>query len=76
MFWALIRLFSPAWDAVILTLKVGVTCPFVFMTPSLWILAPHLSLLSPYVSPSSTYSRCRLPAFYPVVIQLVSACSG
>jgi hypothetical protein len=30
----LVRLFSPAWDAVILTLDVGCICPFVVIDPT------------------------------------------
>ena len=34
VFWALIWLFSPAWDAVKLTLKAGFICPFVINDPT------------------------------------------
>ena len=68
---ALIWLFSPAWDAVKLTLKAGFICPFVVDDPT---EARQSWLPRPYACPSSTYPLRRKPAFLPMVIKLTCLC--
>ena len=61
-------LFSPGWDAVKLTLKVGFIFPFVVIGPTdlkattkLFFQRSYCS--RPYACPSSIYPRRRIPAF-------------
>ena len=68
---ALIWLFSLAWDAVKLALKVGFICPFMVDDPiylDAKIVVAQGLCLSQY--PSSTYPLCRKPAFLQMVIGL------
>ena len=67
---ALPWLFSPAWDAAKLTLKVELICPFVIIYPS--NLGSTIVVAQP--EPSSTYPYYRIPAFLPMVIKLVCEC--
>ena len=65
----LLWLFSPAWDAIKLTLKVCFVCPLVVIVPTdlgatmeLFLQASCLSIF--------TNLRRRIPAFLPMVIKL------
>ena len=65
---AFIWLFSPAWDAIKLTLKVGFICPFVVDDPT--NLGATIVVAQALCCPSSTYPLRRKPAFLPMVIKL------
>ena len=65
-------LFSPAWDAVKLTLKVGFICPFVVDDPT--DLGATIVVAQALCCPSSTYPLRREPAFLPMVIKLTCLC--
>ena len=69
---ALIWLYSPAWDAVQLTLKVGFICPFVVDDPT--CLGATMVVAQAYACPSSTYPLHRKPAFLPMVIKQMCLC--
>ena len=71
---ALIWLFSPAWDAVKLTLKVGFICPFVVDDPT--DLGATIVVAQALCCPSSTYPLRRKPAFLPMVIKLTCLSSN
>ena len=61
---ALIWLFSPAWDAAKLTLKVGFICPFVVDDPS--YLGATIVVAQAYACLFSTYPIRRKPAYLPI----------
>ena len=71
---ALIWLFSPACDAVNLTLKVGFICPFVVDDPT--YLGATIVVAQALCCPSSTYPLRRKPAFLPMVIKLTCLSEG
>ncbi len=61
----LVWLFSPAWDAGILTLDAGLICPFVVIEPADFgattVVAPGRTI--------DTYPQRRIPAFVPYGIK-------
>ena len=67
-------LFSPACDAVELTLKVGFN--FRGHRPSLFRSKNGVCFSRTYACPSSTYPRRRIPSILPMVIKLAGLSGG
>ena len=73
MFGALLWLFTPAWDAVKLTLKVGFICSFVVIDPA--YLGATIVVAQALFLTIFNLSPLKIPAFLPMVIKLVCVTS-